>query len=317
MLIKQKLFNKFIDLEFTKEHVVVNPLTGRERVITPKISFLCPSTGIKPNITISGRMLPDNRVNELSIRVVNFTEDIDLEVYKYIGIRAGYRNGPYKYITGQIRNCFIEKPNPEGVTVFECVIGDLETKNYEKEIVFSFLKGGDILFSQLFSTVAEACDMTLNMSVPKEWQSEKCKIAGKTYTFKSISTCITWLKSLADSHCRNKKLPALTFSYTGEDGLTINGTVKNTTNVGMETVILDQISSAIYWGGFMTIKAPWNPLVTTTTKIQMPSTFFRGRMGSMYVTRSSTEFTVNTVEFVFSTREENSMTIKAVIEGHV
>lgn len=317
MLLKQNLFNKFIDIEFTKEQVVVNPLTGREKTITPKISFLCPTTGVKPNITISGRMLPDNKVSELNVRVVNFIEDIDLSVYKYIGIRAGYRNGPSKYMSGQIRNCYIEKPNPEGTTVFQCVLGNLETKNYEKEVTFTFLKGGDILFTQLFNTVAAACDMKLNISVPKEWQSEKCKIAGKTYTFKSISTCMTWLKNIADTHCRNNKLPALVFSYVGENGLMITGTVENTTNVGIETVILDQISSAIYWGGFMSIKAPWNPLVTTMTKIQMPSTFFRGRMGSMYVTRSNTDFTVNEVEFTFSTKEENSMTIKAVIEGHV
>ena len=85
MLLKQQLFNKFIDLEFTRE-MEINPYGTAVKKVTEKISYKCPESGVKPNITIAGHMLPGNKVSNLQIKVTNFTEDIDLSVYKYIAV---------------------------------------------------------------------------------------------------------------------------------------------------------------------------------------------------------------------------------------
>lgn len=315
MLLKQQLFNKFIDLEFTRE-MEINPYGTSVKKVTEKISYKCPESGVKPNITIAGHMLPGNKVSNLQIKVTNFTEDIDLSVYKYIAVRAGYRNGPSNYLSGQIMNCYIEKPNPEGTTVFECVLGDLQNKNEREEVVFTVMnKTSSPTFPQLMNIVATACGLTNRVVLPKVWQTERCEIGGRTYSFGNILQCIDWLKNLTVEHRKeNPDLPPLNYSFSNEKGLSVIGCVDNKES-SLETVIMENVSSAHFWGGHMTIKAPWNPLVRTETKIQMPSTFFKGRMGSMYVKRNQTEFTVLTVDFIFGTREENSMTITATIEG--
>ena len=304
MLYQERLFNKFIDIEFTRE------ING----VQDKLSYKSPLSGVKPNISIFGKFIPNSYVTEMTVKIVNFTADADLEMYKYMRIVAGYRNGPYKVYQGTIINSYVEKPNPEGVTVFQCVLGELEENITYTDNIILTLDDKDYNFSQLFSTFISACQLTNNIRLPNTWKEELVGIKNTTYTFKNKFAGVTWLKNIIEAHrADNPLLTPLMISFSDERNLNITGNTDNDTST-LQTVLLENVTSAYFWGAHISIKAPWNPNVETGQLIQMPSNFFRGRIGSSFVSRSDVLFNVLTVDFVFSTHEENSMTIDATIQ---
>lgn len=108
---KSKKFNKIIDIEFYSDSSVL------------KIS--CPKVGRKPTISISGTVLPSDNINNFEIKITNLYIS-NIQQFNKFKVSAGYESEKATVIEGSIWNCYIESPAPDQVTVFSCVMGNIE-----------------------------------------------------------------------------------------------------------------------------------------------------------------------------------------------
>lgn len=87
-------------------------------------SVTTPRFGLKPNCTVTLEMLPGQNVKTINLSIMNYHSDIDILHYRSMLIRMGYRSGIFREFACTIFNCYQEKPNPEGATVFQALIND-------------------------------------------------------------------------------------------------------------------------------------------------------------------------------------------------
>ena len=103
-------FNKTIKIE----------LQGKNGKL--KNAIVCPTSGRKPDIVVSGAMYACDIVNSLEIRIKGLYFD-NLYEYNEIKIYMGYNFNYTRPITATIVNAYISKPAPERETIFECMPG--------------------------------------------------------------------------------------------------------------------------------------------------------------------------------------------------
>lgn len=314
MLKKTRLFDKFIDIEFTKE--IMLPLNSGLAPTPLKLSYKCSRTGVKPNITISGEYVGDTYIKGITVKIQNMFVTVDMAMYKYIKVVAGYTDGSSTSMEGRIMNCYIEKPNPDGFTVFQVVLGSEEQQAPTKENVEFVLPSAGITYAKMANKVATEFGIDADVRLAKAWASEVCPLINSTLTFTSLAEAIVWLKGLFSERREiNTSLPPVVISFI-DKLMTVQCTQGNTINT-ISSIILDRVSNVYFYGGYMSITAPWIPTLKPQMLIQMPSTFFKGRLGSMFVKRSDTLFVAYSVSFIFSTEQENSMTVKATVQQAV
>jgi hypothetical protein len=289
---------------------MVGEVSGAAKLTTSSpsvISFKTPRQGVKPNIQLSFEYLPSKYVSNVTLKITNFYSEINIAQYRYMTIIAGYNNGPVCSISCEIMNCYVERPNPEGITVFSGVVGQVsDILNNDKQITFTLSK--EFTVASL-TKIAAAAGLSPHIVLPKEWNGIMIPVYNKTYTFANAILMQTWLNQLLSSISHNNKVPYLTVSIS-------NGMMKVygmlTSSSEESTVLIDKVSTAYMMGGHVVIKAPWNPLVTADTTFQMDSRYFRGRMGSLYVTGTKKKFKLFHIVVNFSTQTENDMELEAI-----
>lgn len=291
------LFNRFIDIEFTTD----------EESGSKKISFLCPKWGVKSNVAFTMDLLPTGNTSNITLKIMNLYSTLDIAKYKYVRIRAGYRDSLYKEISAEIMNSYVERPNPEGITIFNCVYGTVSSMYDTKEPVEVKFKKG-LTVNEVFTTLTSAFGLTLQATIPDVWKSIVFTSSEYTQTYRNAlemwSDIKTIMRKLSEAH----NLPPLYTSVTGKTFYVLTmleGSEKE------KSILLDKVSTAYVMGGAIMVKAPWLPTLDPGMLFKMDTRFFRGRMGSLQVGGEKKLFRAYNIKVGFSTYSENYMEVNA------
>ncbi len=110
----QPLFDKIINITLTSKSGYVTYIT-------------MPEKGRKPSITIAGNFVSDVACPGMTVRIVNFSSNVDLSDYTLggtidmvVGYASSSDNASFK---GELQSAYQEKPGPDGVTVFTLLVG--------------------------------------------------------------------------------------------------------------------------------------------------------------------------------------------------
>lgn len=291
------LFNRYIDLEFTTD----------EGSGSKKISFLSPKTGIKPNVSFSMELVPTGNTSKIVIKVMNMYSVINIARYKHVKIIAGYRNGLYTTMDAEIMDSYVERPNPEGITIFNCVYGSVSGMYANKEpIAISFKQS--LTVKDMFKTITTGFSLKLQMTLPKEWESVVFTSSMYTQTYRNALEMWFDIKAKLKKISELLNLPSLYTSVTGNTFYVlsmITGSDKE------KSVVLDKVTSAYLMGGAVMVKAPWLPTLEPGSLFKMDTRFFRGKIGNLKIGGERKLYRAHTIKVGFSTHSENYMEVYA------
>ena len=113
MALNLNKFNRIIDLTFYTT-------AGGKKIIR------CPRRGRKPDIEINGTFTSKGFLTDINVTVKNLYFDLQTEQYAKIEIEAGYE-GNTVTISGTILTMYQESPGPDGRTVIQCKIGNMQS----------------------------------------------------------------------------------------------------------------------------------------------------------------------------------------------
>lgn len=199
----EELFDRFVDVRLTRNH----PSVG---AFDPRVDFQIrtPVSGLKPNITVSGTLTVSRNVNGISVTIGNITEQIDTMAYNWCEVRVGYLNsGIFTTFVGQITNCYMAKPNPNGELVINMTCADISDFYNHGDFSVGFLKD-NVSTQELIQTCVQSIqsvypDIVLDEPVTifpsnlsLEWKTQKFYVGKATRHFRSPLACLAWLNSL-------------------------------------------------------------------------------------------------------------------------
>ena len=87
----------------------------------------CPKHGRKPAIEITGNYTTANYLPAFNVTVKNLYLEIKNTAYTKLDVKAGYADGSSDTFTGSILSLYQEEPGPEGRTVIQCVMGEVNS----------------------------------------------------------------------------------------------------------------------------------------------------------------------------------------------
>lgn len=114
-------FNRIIDISLIPDNS--NATVPSEKQKTRTIT--CPRHGQKPVIEINGEFWGDMTLPQFNITVKNLYLDLQKEQYAKIKVSCGYEGNTVP-IEGTILSIYQESPGPDGTTIIQCQLGDLE-----------------------------------------------------------------------------------------------------------------------------------------------------------------------------------------------
>lgn len=283
----RRLFDKQIN-------VTLRRLDGTQAVIRSD------SPGRKPTIRISGRWVAQDLLQQVEIRMTNLRTDVPLSSYNSATIEAGYSGALDAAIQGQIINSYQEIPGPDGVTVFQMLIGNFD--DWTRAVVSGTWESGTPLID-ILQTVCQALGVNL------KYQADP--------SLRVFSSGISW-NGLAKNLL--EKLRQM-FSFTAEDG-TFTGlmimpfgsdlVVWNAV-VGTGIIhVMNYVSHVKHVASGFDIQGPWIPSIKPGDTVQIDPKFFQQDFGGSLVA-AGTLFQVYMTEFEFCTTDDtNTMTLLTV-----
>ncbi len=97
----------------------------KKRLYTKSFVWLCPTSGVKPDIEVQFAIYPAAvDIMQVTLIIKNFHVTLDMHEYKYCYIEAGYgTNNHLTRMGGAITNIMLERANPNGSLVVQCIDG--------------------------------------------------------------------------------------------------------------------------------------------------------------------------------------------------
>lgn len=303
----------------------------------------CPSSGLKPSITVSASFHVQNTANLITLTVVNMNANIDTMAYNYAEIEVGYINsGVHTTFSGQITNCYMAKPNPNGELVVSVVCADIASMYkqgaFEVEFHKDFVTTNELVTTCVKAIYAKYPKLNTDLlntarTLPGEWEAQTFLVANSTYAFRSPLECIAWINSLfasgtygtgysrgagglitsADAATTKLNLPPLRLGFNPEGVLTYTNSYSE---VSPGTVkALSCIGSAFLTGtDSATVTAPFNPNISPGEVIYIDPKYFKTRvnvtdeMRQKYKSMGNLWYIIE-MQFTFSTVTTNTMTL--------
>ena len=330
----EQLFDRYINFRLMRTEGVYS--MGDFQVI-------CPQTGLKPDITVSASFHVQNTSNLITLTVINMNANIDTMAYNWAEIDVGYYNsGIHTRFGGQITNCYMAKPNPNGELVVSIVCANISGMYAQGDFEVSFTQD-TVNTAALVYTCVEAMsakypelrdnlEVRLLLNLPGDWQAQTFQVNRATYRFRSPLACIAWLNSLFASYTYNTgftrgagsilasfdfatsklNLPPLRLGFDGQGYLTFTATYSKA--FPGTTKSLSFISSAFLTGEAATMTAPFNPDIAPGDVIYVDPKYFKTRVNleavrQMYNSLGNLWYVIE-MQFTFSTRTTNTMTLK-------
>jgi hypothetical protein len=288
--VKINLFDKYVNLHFYSEGD------------TSARSIFTPDSGRKPSIRISGKWVTSVDIQSMEIRVANLLVDRPLSQFGslnrpgYMSLEAGYRGGLDTTIKGKIQNSYQEIPGPDGITVFQMLMGRF-TEWVTATIAANWLKG-----TRLSDVLGELCSQ-LNV--------------GLRYS-QTLSQSITLPHNLDFTGAAKDLLYVLQQMFLSYDPTTGALTGLKLMPVGHDLIAcpfdkgtgtvhqLDFVSHAKHLASGFDIQAPWVPAVRPMDQVRINPRYFRQDLGGSLV-QPGNVFTVYMVQFEFATDDDTNM----------
>ena len=358
----EQLFDRYINFRLTKDKPtgdklgvpgvssrvdfsLFSILSTTVRLSASDFQVVCPKTGIKPDITVSGSFNTQSTANQITLTVTNMNANIDTMAYNWVEIEVGYyKSGAHTSFVGQITNCYMAKPNPNGELVVSAVcanvshlyaVGDFEVHFTQAEVgtydfVMTCINAIALKYPKLKTDLVEE----LAISLPKDWGTQKFAVNKATYRFRSPLACIAWINSLLMAYSAGTgfagtkgvsglitsfsvskeklDLPPLRLGFNHQGKLIFTSTYTNATGGTMKA--LTAIGSAYLSGEAGTVTAPFNPELLPGEVIFIDSKYFKTRVNiketrDLYKSMSDCWWIVS-ADFTFSTRTTNNMVLK-------
>lgn len=307
---------------------------------TTDFAIKTPKTGMKPNITVSGQFQLSNTVNVMTITIVNINANIDTMAYNWVEVEMGYMNsGICMSFLGEITNCYMAKPNPNGELVISATCSDIGNLYARGAFSVEFLTEStttpkliETCINAMIKAHPDLIDNLLMPSLSKElptaWQTQEFGVGKAIRHFRSPLECIAWMNSLFASCSYNtgfdtgpggapmmnkEQLPPLRLGFNNEGKLVATGFDKEASPAAVKT--LSAIGSAFMTStASATLTAPFNPDILPGDVIAVDPKYFRTRV-NIGSTRESYKsmgnlWRVTTIAFTFSTMTTNTMTLQ-------
>lgn len=336
----EQLFDRYIDVKLHRN----KPVPGAP-VDASDFAIRTPRSGMKPNITVSGQFLISNTANSVNITIYNISANVDTMAYNWVEVDAGYMNsGVHASFIGQITNCYMAKPNPNGELVITAAYADIKDLYalgaFEVDFPEDIMATDKLISTCMQAVLTKYPDLSdcivvseLTASMPSDWKMQEFAVGKATRHFRSPMECIAWLNSLFAS-----------FTYpTGYDfgpGGAVSTSILNKNNLpplrlGFSTVgrlwctcsfsesmpynikAISAIGSAVLTStSTATITAPFNPNIMPGEVIFIDSRYFKTRLNidavrDEYKNLGNLWYVIET-SFTFSTFTTNTMTLQLV-----
>lgn len=334
----EQLFDRYINIRLTQD----KPVEG----MPPSpldFAIVTPASGLKPNISVSGSFHVSKTANLVTVTIYNMNANIDTMAYNWAEVELGYLNsGIHASFIGQITNCYMAKPNPNGELVVSVVCANISALFSRGAFEVAFDK--DIVDPiELITTCADKIKLEypelstsinkddLTQTMPALWQIQKFMVGKSTRHFRSPMECIAWINSLfasfdyasgydsgpggAPSFTKKdltKKLPPLRVGFDGQGTLRCTctyseataATVKSLSAIG--SAFLNSTESA-------TVTAPFNPGIAPGEVIYINSKYFKTRINidavrQSYANMGNMWYVIEST-FTFSTFTANNMSL--------
>lgn len=341
------LYDRYINFRLTRDEpdifgkIVISLADDDFEIRTPE-------TGIKPDITITGDTILENAVQQITLTVQNMSANIDTMAYNFLTVEAGYlASGVKTQFMGQITNCYMAKPNPNGELVVSATLATVTGLYAQGDIAVAFtedkLRTAELVATCLTAIIAAHPEMAksldilwLNAKIPPKWATQEFDVGKATRYFKSAFECISWLNSLFASYVRDTgygkgagglgSVPELTPQQKQELGplrlaFDLQGKIKYVGDFsavnpdGLKT--LSCIGSAVLTStDSATITAPFNPGIAPGDVVYIDSKYFKTRLNIQAIRQDYAQlgnlWYVLDNSFTFSTRTTNMMTLRLV-----
>ena len=341
----EQLFDRYVNIKLMQKlggvtrasHSYTPGLSQPEAVTEDDFVLITPKTGIKPRITVSGQFIADEYVANITVTVHNMSEQIDTMTYNWAEIELGYLNsGIHSTFIGQITNCYMAKPNPNGELVVNVTCASLTDMYTRGDIEIEFESDSvDVkeLLSDCFNGIIKAIpDLDGHLysdgifeSIDKEWLKHKFFIRKGNRFFRSGFEVITWLNSVFASYAYHTDyawgageadvkatdtLPPMKLGFDAQGQLRITGSYADTGPAN--TKALSAIGSAFLSGEEATVTGPFNPGIMPGDVVYIDVKYFKTRVNIEGQTREMYKslgnmWSVISMKFTFDTMSTNNM----------
>lgn len=276
--------------------------------VVDTIKINCDSGGIKPSISFSTNVIPGNNCYKMTLKLFNMNLNYDIRKIKSIKVTAGYRTQGYQTVfTCPVFSSYIESPNPDGVTVFECLcVGRCESFINNDPVNFHYL-GGKITIEEFIAETARGLgeNIVIHNYLKKEYKNLEMHITSRMDTyFENGAATLSWMRNMiqkriaaADGFPTNKPEVGSDVSYPyimcalGQEGdlyvYALNrensdtkgkkeeDLFKDTTSI-RAVPALDTIKGASFNGVALSVKALWNPRIKPGELFKMYANVYNG-----------------------------------------
>lgn len=238
--------------------------------------------GMKPDISLSINLLPNQNCYGATVRIKNFNLDpIDVREWDKMVITAGYRTGPKVIYNCPIFSSYLESPNPDGVLVFEgLTVGSAEDVLTDKYLVIEF-RQEEITLERLIKDVAKGISdsIEVDLALGEIYTGQMLKVTKQRVFAQNGMAVLNWLQTFVSEYVAkmtDNETTVLTQLIDNKlSVIAVNG--DNRTPKILENVVnLDMVSGATFMGTALTVTAPWNPALRPGDLFYMPPQFING-----------------------------------------
>ena len=269
--------------------------------VTEVTNIPCPPGELKPAISFTTNVIPGNGCYKLILKIVNLHLNYDVRKVRQVKVTAGYRTmGMQRIFTCPVFTSYIESPNPDGVTVFECLcVGSIETNMDSRPIEFRYM-GGKITIKQFL----EAFELGLGTHVYNylsdkynnlHMQISGTNVEGKITYAENVPAALTWARRIiqkriassegyvGDLYGGKKEYPYICIHST-LDGIVVyalNRPNRDSEDLKDKTttediVVLDAVKGASFNGVALTVRAAWDPRLIPGNLFKMIPNIYNG-----------------------------------------
>ena len=351
----EQLFDRYVDITLYQNKPKVVGASKVKKILSLDIfstiavnlgvtdfAIRTPDTGLKPSITVSGQFQMQNTVNLLNVTINNINANIDTMAYNYIEVEVGYKNsGISATFLGQITNCYMAKPNPNGELVISATntdVRDLYARGaFEVTFPQDEMTTGNLIKTCLVTIATKYPALALDLSIPSidsllppEWKVQSFAVGKSTRHFRSALECIAWMNSLFASCSYDtgyatgfggapmkelKRLSTLRLGFDMHGKLTVLGYSDTVNPAAVRT--LSAIGSAFMTStSSATVTAPFNPSIMPGDIVEIDARYFKTRVNFSAVREAYKSmgnlWRVSMTAFTFSTQGTNTMTLSLI-----
>lgn len=294
----QQLFDKVINLTLYKED------GSYDQILTPAPGVL---EGRKPTIQLKGRLVSQDTLLQVELRVTNLYVANPLSSYKNVTVQVGYRSAALIAFHGTILVAYQELPGPDGVTMFQVLLGDLDAW---RSSIFS----GLLIAGQPLSDVcAEIVNQMSSPNIPMHLEYDIIPDIELPITIQYNGFTKDLLHKVKSLYAKNDPV-------TGEDIGIQFSPIGDTlfvyyANQGLNASVitrLDFISHAKHNSAGFEIIAPWIPSLCPGGLIWIDPKYFRQDFGGSQIAIGN-QYRIYMIDFDFCTTDQtNTMTLLTV-----